>query len=263
MHQENKKSVVLCFSGLDATGGAGIQADIESIAAQGSHAAPIVTAITVQDTNKATSFEPVNPELIIQQARAVLEDMPVKAIKIGMLGSVEATEAIHSILKDYANVPVVFDPVLAAGGGGELAHKNLVEAIQALILPLAFLTTPNTYELHKLAREADTDEAAAMELLSMGVEYVLLTGSHADTLDIHHHLYGNHRCLKSYTATRLEGEYHGSGCTLASSIAGLLAQGHEIGQAIHRAQNYTFQSLEHAQRLGMGQLIPNRFYWNK
>ena len=267
MPSTNKKPVVLCFSGLDATGGAGIQADIEAIAAQGSHAAPVVTALTVQDTCNVKSFETVNADIIIQQARAVLEDMPVKAIKIGMLGDASIAQAIHSVIKDYSDIPVIYDPVLTAGGGGELSSDSLLEAIKTLLLPLCYLLTPNLHELHRLAREADNDEAAAMELLSTGVEYVLVTGSHASSKDIHHHLYGNHRCLNSYNATRLEHEYHGSGCTLASAIAGLVAQGilkkHEIHQAIHRAQDYTFRSLQHAQQLGMGQLIPDRFYWNK
>ena len=263
MNSRYKKNTVLCFSGLDATGGAGIQADIEAIAAQGAHAAPVVTALTVQDTRRVTLFETVAANIIIQQARAVLEDMPVSAIKIGMLGDVAVTEAIHTILKDYTEIPVIYDPVLAGGGGGELANENLVEAVQALVLPLSYLVTPNIPELHALAREADTDEAAAMELLSMGTEYVLVTGSHANSKDIQHNLYGNHRCLNTYTAERLDQEFHGSGCTLASSLAALIAQGHEISQSIHRAQDYTLQSLKNAQRLGMGQLIPDRFYWNK
>jgi len=263
MNTQNKKATVLCFSGLDATGGAGIQADIEAIAAQGGHAAPVVTALTVQDTCRVSHYEMVEPEIIIQQARAILEDMPVSAIKIGMLGDDVTAEAIHSILHGYDDIPVIYDPVLAAGGGGKLATDNLVEAVQSLIIPWCLLITPNIDELHALARESDTDEAAAMELLSLGAEYVLVTGSHANSKDIQHHLYGNHRRLNSYCTKRLAHEYHGSGCTLTSSIAALLAQGHEISQAIHRAQDYTVASLQQAQRLGMGQLIPDRFYWNK
>ncbi|MCW9013690.1 MAG: hydroxymethylpyrimidine/phosphomethylpyrimidine kinase [Gammaproteobacteria bacterium] len=263
MTNQTNKPVVLCFSGLDPTGGAGIQADIEAIAAQSSHAAPVVTALTVQDTNNVKDFAPVKAEIIIQQARAVLEDMPVAAIKLGMLGSAETAEAIHSILTSYPDIPVIFDPVLAAGGGASLSQQNLIEAIQSLLLPLCYLVTPNTHELHKLTAEADTDSAAAMQLLDMGTEYVLVTGSHADTKDVQHHLFGNFRCLNSFSSERLEHEYHGSGCTLTSAIAGLLAQGHDISQAIRRAQNYTLQSLKDAHSPGSGQLIPNRFYWNK
>ena len=259
----NNRPVVLCFSGLDSTGGAGIQADIEAIAAQGSHAAPVVTTLTVQDTHDVKHFQPVPTDIMIQQARAVLEDMPISAIKIGMLGYVENVEAIHSILNDYPSLPVIFDPVLAAGGGKDLSSESLIEAIQNLVLPHCYLLTPNTHELHLLAREADTDEAAAMALLDLGVEYVLLTGTHAKTSDVQHHLFGNHRCLNTFNSKRLSNSYHGSGCTLAAAIAGLLAQGNEISQAIHRAQDYTFNALQNADRPGTGQLIPNRFYWNK
>ncbi len=263
MNDTPNKKVVLCFSGLDSTGGAGIQADIEAIAAQGAHVAPVITALTVQDTQNVTQFSPVAADIIIQQARAVLEDMPVAAIKIGMLGDVSVVEAIHSILVDYPRLPVIFDPVLAAGGGGSLASNQLIEAITSLILPQCFLLTPNTLELHALAREADTDAAAAMALLSLGCEYVLVTGSHADTRDVKHQLYGNHRCLNSYSVERLSHGYHGSGCTLSAATAALIAQGHDITQSIHRAQDYTWHTLQQAQRLGMGQLIPDRFYWNR
>lgn len=260
---EHNKAIILCFSGLDATGGAGIQADIEALAAQGCHAAPVITALTVQDTRNVQSFESVDSHLIIQQARAVLEDMPVAAIKIGMVGSSETAEAIHGILRDYPDLKVIYDPVLSAGGGGALAESSLLDAVKSLLLPLCYLITPNTRELQQLASEADTLDAAAMELLDMGVDYILATGTHNDTKDVQHQLYTNHRCVGNHAYTRLEHEYHGSGCTLAASIAGLIAQGHETSQAIHRALDYTYKTLQHAQRLGMGQLIPDRYYWIK
>lgn len=263
MQSITQTTTVLCFSGLDPTGGAGLQADIEAIAAQGSHAAPVATALTVQDTRDVSQFRPVDTDILIQQARAVLEDMPVKAIKIGMLGDVDVVQAVHTLIREYADIPVIYDPVLAAGGGGRLASGGLAESVQTLILPLCYLVTPNIHELHALAREADTNDAAAMELLSMGSEYILVTGGHANSQDIQHQLYGNHRCLSTFTSKRLDNEFHGSGCTLAAAIAALVSQGHEIAQAIHRAQDYTLQTLQNAQRLGMGQLIPDRFYWNK
>ncbi|TNF34247.1 MAG: hydroxymethylpyrimidine/phosphomethylpyrimidine kinase [Gammaproteobacteria bacterium] len=256
------RKVVLCFSGLDATGGAGIQADIEALGAMGCHAAPVVTALTVQDTRQVQSYEAVDSHLLIQQARAVLEDMPVAAIKIGMIGSSSAAQAIHSILRDYPDLPVIYDPVMAGGGGGNLAESTLLDAIKALVLPLCYLITPNTLELQQLATEADTLDAAAMELLDMGITYLLVTGTHNDTRDVQHQLFANHRCVNRYSYPRLEQEYHGSGCTLAASLAGLIAQGHETSQAVHRALDYTYKTLQQAQRLGMGQLIPDRYYWN-
>ncbi|MCW8854537.1 MAG: hydroxymethylpyrimidine/phosphomethylpyrimidine kinase [Gammaproteobacteria bacterium] len=263
METAPKKPVVLCFSGLDPTGGAGIQADIEAISAQGAHATSIVTALTVQDTHNVKSFQTISADIVIQQARAVLEDMPVSVIKLGMLGNIEIAEAIHSILKDYPDLPVIFDPVLAGGGGGKLAQQSLVDAIKILIMPLCYIITPNTLEARQLAKESDNNEAAAMELLDMGAEYVLLTGSHEKTRDIQHQLFSNNRLIEAFNYARLDNEFHGSGCTLAAAIAGLIAQGNEPVSAIHTALDYTYKTLQQAQHLGMGQLIPNRYYWIK
>lgn len=253
--------IVLCFSGLDPTGGAGIQADIETITSMGAHPAPVVTALTVQDTQQCLSFTPVDPLLLIQQARAVLEDMPVNAIKIGMLGSREVIESIHGILSDYPDIPVVLDPIINAGGGGQLSNEDSLNAMRELLFPQTTILTPNCDEARKLAPQADTITACAEELQDLGCEYILVTGAHAATTDVVNTLYGNHRELEQYHWTRLPHQYHGSGCTLTSAIAALLAQGLEPITAIHEAQDFTWQSLEHAYRTGMGQLIPNRYFW--
>jgi len=252
---------VLVLAGLDPTGGAGIQADIEAIASQGAHACPVVTALTVQDTDNVMAVQAVEGTTIAQQARAVLEDVPVAAVKIGMLGSTEIVEVVHSLLRDYPDLPVVLDPVLAAGGGYELADDELVDAIGSLLLPQTTVLTPNTPEIRRLAPEADSVQAAAMALLEQGVEYVLATGTHDNTDDVVNRLFGGNRLLEDYRWPRLEGRYHGSGCTLASAIAGLLSQGHEPLTAIQQAQTYAWATLKNGFRAGMGQLLPNRFYW--
>ena len=253
--------VVMCFSGLDPTGGAGIQADIEAITSMGCHPAPVVTAMTVQDTQNLMRFEPCDPMLLIEQARAVLEDMPVKTFKLGMLGSVEIIEALHSILIDYPDIPVVFDPVLRAGAGGALIEDDALDSLRNLLLPQTSVLTPNSLEARALAPQADTLTACAEALQDMGCEFVLITGTHEATEDVTNTLYGNHRELEQFHFTRLPHQYHGSGCTLAASIAGLLAQGLEPFTAIHEAQNYTWEALNTAYRAGMGQWIPNRLFW--
>ena len=253
--------VVLCFSGLDPTGGAGIQADIESITSMGAHPAPIITALTVQDTQQCMGYHPVDPLLLIQQARAILEDMPVSVIKVGMLGSREVIESIHGIMLDYPEIPMVLDPVISAGSGGNLSSEDSIMAMRELLFPHTTVLTPNSVEARQLCPEADTIAACAEELQEQGCEYVLVTGAHEVSKDVVNTLYGNHRELEQYSWTRLPHEYHGSGCTLASSLAGLLAQGLEPLTAIHEAQEFTWQTLEHAYRTGMGQLIPNRYFW--
>ena len=252
---------VLVLAGLDSTGGAGIQADVEAIASQGAHACPVVTALTVQDTTNVMEVQPVDAALITQQARAVLEDVPVAAVKIGMLGSAEVVEVVHSLLRDYPDLPVVLDPVLAAGGGRELASDDLIDALSSLLLPQVTVLTPNTPEIRRLVPEADSIRAAAMALQERGVEFVLATGTHDNTEAVVNRLFGGNRLLEDYRWPRLAGEYHGSGCTLASAVAGLLAQGHEPLTAIEQAQTYAWGTLKNAFRAGMGQLLPNRFFW--
>ena len=253
--------VVMSFAGNDPTGGAGIQADIEAIASMGCQAAPVITALTVQDTRNVIRFEPVAATLLIEQARAVLEDMPVACFKLGMLGSVENVEAIHTLLTDYREIPVVVDPILRAGGGSELADEELIDAMTELLLPQTTVLTPNSEEARRLAPEADSLDACGQELLAAGCELVLITGTHENTATVDNVLYGSMRKLETFSWERLPHSYHGSGCTLASSIAGLLAQGLEPFTAIHEAQEYTWEALKNGYRVGMGQHLPNRLFW--
>ncbi len=253
--------VVMTFAGLDATGGAGIQADIEAIASMGSQAAPVLTAITVQDTRHLMRFEPVASTLIVEQARAVLEDMPIAVFKIGMIGSVGNVEVIHTLLTDYPEIPVVLDPVLSAGGGGELADEDLQAAMAELLFPHTTVLTPNSEEARRLCPEADNLDACGQELLAAGCELVLITGTHEKTRTVDNTLYGNMRRLEVFSWERLPYSYHGSGCTLSAAIAGLLAQGLEPFSAINEAQEYTWESLRNGYRVGMGQLLPNRLFW--
>jgi len=162
--------VVLCFSGHDPTGGAGIQADIEAITSMGCHPATIITALTVQSTSAFMRYECSDPLLLVEQARAVLEDMPVQAFKLGMLGSVATVEAIHGVLIDYPDIPVVYDPVLSAGAGGELTEDGSIDSIRELLLPQTSILTPNSLEARALAPEADTLAACAEAVSLTSIE---------------------------------------------------------------------------------------------
>lgn len=258
--------VVMIMAGNDPSGGAGISADIGTIASLGCHPAPVVTALTIQDTHNVRALLPVDSEQVLAQARPILDDMPVAAFKIGVIGSAENAAALHALLTTYPEIPVVLDPVLAAGGGTELADKTLIDAIQTLLLPLTTVLTPNSVEARKLAPEGDTLNACAMALLARGCQYVLISGGHEPTEEVINTLYGNNRLLETFHWPRLPNTYHGSGCTLAAAIAALLAQGHELhagspNSAIYRAQNYTWRSLQAGYRVGSGQLLPNRLFW--
>ncbi len=252
----------MAFSGADPTGGAGLAADIEAASSMGCHLAPVTTAITVQDTSRVLRYQAVEGALVVEQARAVLEDMPVGAFKLGMLGSVRNVEIVHTVLRDYPDIPVVLDPVLASGGGVSLADEAVRQAMVTLLIPQTTILTPNSREVRSLAPEADSIDACAQELLGYGCDYVLVTGSHEETPAVENRLYGNMRKLDSWSWERLPEEYHGSGCTLAAAIAALLAHGNEPYSAVQEAQEYCWHALAAGYRPGMGQLLPNRFYWS-
>lgn len=259
--QNSPVPVVMVFSGNDPSGGAGVQADIEALISHGCHTTPVITTLTIQDTRDVIGYTPLDGTLIAEQARAVLEDIPVNAFKLGLLSSTEAIEAVHTILNDYPEIPVVTDPVLATGGGTLLVDDEVVDAMNELLLPLTTVLTPNSNEARLLAPEADSLGACAMALLDKGAEFVLITGTHENTPTVINSLYSNRRLIETFNWDRLDGEFHGSGCTLASSIAGLLAQGMEPFSAIHEAQEYTWQALAEGYRIGMGQQLPNRLFW--
>jgi len=261
MNEITNTPVVISFAGTDPSGGAGLQADIETLISMGCHAASVVTAVTVQDTQKLYRYQAISPTILIEQARAVLEDVPVSAFKIGMIGSAENAEAIQSILLDYPDVPVVLDPLITAGGGGKLADDELIDAMVNLLFPLATILTPNSEEARAFAPEADTLDACAQELLELGSEFILITGSHENTPHVINNLYSESRLLESYTWDRLPGTFHGTGCTLSAAIAGLLAQDLPITTAVLEAQEFTWEALNNSYRIGMGQNIPNRLFW--
>ena len=248
------KPVVLCFSGLDPSGGAGIQADIEAINAMGAHAASIITCLTVQDTKNVYELSTVDPELVHKQANTVLNDMSIKVIKIGLIGSYEVATVIADILHQHPEIPVVLDPILAAGGGSDLANDSLVDTIKTAIIPRCRIITPNLPEARRLTHSA-SDLFQALPLL--GAKACLLTGSHADTSDVIHILLMS-GTQQQWSYPRLPHEYHGSGCTLAASIAALMANGFDTRTAVKQALDYTYQTLNDAQALGQGQWIPQR-----
>ena len=259
--------LVMNFSATDPSGGAGLVADILTISSMGCHPLVAATAITVQDTSGVDDVLAIDSEWVADQSRAMLEDVPVAAFKIGMLGSVENIAAIAEILADYPNIPVVLDPVLASGRGDELANEDMLDAICELLIPQATIVTPNSIEARNLAIDDSNEEddpsteECAKRILSMGCKYVLITGTHEHTPKVVNSLYAEHGTLRSDSWERLPGIYHGSGCTLSSAIAALLAQNVAIQEAVKEAQEYTWQTLRSGFRPGMGQYIPDRLFW--
>ncbi len=259
--------IVLTFAATDPSSGAGLQADLLTIASMGCHPLSVVTAITIQDTSGVEDVFPIDAEWVADQARAVLEDMPVDAFKIGLLGSVENIAAIAEVISDYPDIPLVLDPVLASGRGDDLASEDMVDALCELLLPQTTILTPNSIEARRLVHDDDSDEEnpelgeCAKRILQMGCEYVLVTGTHEQTPKVINTLYGARGVMASEEWPRLPGIYHGSGCTLASAVAALLANGLSVADAVREAQEFTWQALQYGFRPGMGQHIPDRLFW--
>jgi hydroxymethylpyrimidine/phosphomethylpyrimidine kinase len=254
--------VVLVFGGADPTGGAGIVADCLTLASFGCHPTVVITAVTAQDTTDVKQFSCVDTALVIAQARAVLEDMPVAVFKTGMLGNRRILSAVAAIVHDYPDIPLVVDPVQLSGAGHTLAEESLDDALRTLLLPRATLITPNSMEARKLAPGADTLDACAHELMEIGCDYVLITGTHEPTSEVRNRLYGHSRVLETFTTERIPREFHGSGCTLASACAAALAHGLDMRAAVAEALRYTCNTLKTGHRFGMGQHLPNRPYWS-
>ncbi len=241
---------VLVFSGLDPSGGAGMAADLLAIAAQGVHALPIITALTVQDQNRVHGVEPVDSALLLRQADALIGALRIDAVKIGIPGSRANADAIAALITRLRLraplLPVVLDPVLASGHGDMLSRGDARSAL-APLLPLATVLVPN------LAEAAVLDVAQC--------QHVLTTGGHGEGPFVINRWCGpEQKQAQEWRWPRLPGEFHGSGCTLAAAIAARLALGEPVGVALALAQAYVQRTLAESFCIGPGQRIPRRFH---
>lgn len=246
------------LSGLDPSGGAGIQADIQAITSIGAHPLPVLTCLTVQDTRNVYGAEPVSPDLIKQQLECLAQDTPIHAIKTGALGNAEVVEVLVEFVQKHSGVPLIVDPVIKAAGGGDLADDALVTAMKDKLFARAEMITPNGIELAQLGG-SDNPAEAARNLLQTGCESVLATGGHGTGIHIINTLYNHAPAPMEWEVERVgSNEYHGTGCTLAAAIAAGRAMGLSPRAAISQAQNYVHRALLHALTVGQGQRVPDR-----
>ena len=250
---------VLVFAGSDPSGGAGISADIEAIAAQGAHALPIITAITVQDNDRVFAVHPVATDLILQQAQVLADKITIRAIKIGIIANRSNALALATWISAYRilhpEVPVILDPVLASGHGDALSTDNAVDSL-APLLKMATLITPNLPEATRLCPSATSLPEQAKLLMSHGAD-VLIKGGHDSTAMVTNTWFHQDDST-SWQWPRLPGSFHGSGCTLAAAIAAQLACGNTLHQSLESAQNYCHLTLQHSYAIADGQRIPQR-----
>lgn len=251
---------VLAFAASDPTSGAGLQADVLAIAGMGAHPLCAVTALTVQDSRGVYRVQPVAPELVAEQARRVLADIPAAAFKLGVLGSAANARAVAGVLAEHPRVPVVLDPVLASARGDALSDEESLAALREALLPLSTVATPNSLEARRLSPDCSGLGACAQEMIASGCKYVLITGTHEPGAQVVNTLYDARGEVRADCWPRLSGSYHGSGCTLASALAAALALGRAVPEAAREAQQFTWRSLAAGYRPGKGQHLPNRSF---
>jgi hydroxymethylpyrimidine/phosphomethylpyrimidine kinase len=259
--KQTNKPIVLILAGHDPSGGAGIQADIETVSSIGAATVSIITSLTAQNTQIFKKHQPQQQKDFIEQGQLIFADMQIGACKIGAIGHPSLVEAINNML-GHQELPVVLDPVLQSTTGYDFVNEELCQAICTMLLPIATLITPNRTEALQLTDELEPAQAAK-KLLAQGCQSVLITGEEETESIITNRLYTNDDNCRTFTWERLPGDYHGSGCTLSSAIAALLALGIDIMTAVEQAQQYTWNTLKHGIQYGKGQLHPNRYYWHK
>ncbi|HSP56913.1 MAG TPA: hydroxymethylpyrimidine/phosphomethylpyrimidine kinase [Halomonas sp.] len=256
--------VVLVLAGHDPTGGAGLVADAEAVAACGGWALTIPTAVTVQNCRNVTEVMALDPGAIRRMADA-LGEFDIAAIKVGLIADMASLDAVTDIIRRLPGVPVVVDPVLRAGGGSDLSTAELVDAFRERLLPLVDILTPNRHELARLCRDGSEDDThRAVELMSQGCQALLVTGTDDPTgrvpADRVEHTLHAPDISRQWSWPRLKGRYHGSGCTLASSLATRLAVGESLVTACEQAQAFTWQALAHGWQPGRDQWLPRRLW---
>ena len=241
---------ILIIAGSDSGGGAGIQADIKTVTMLGGHAMTAVTAVTAQNTQGVTAVHTVPTETVMAQIDAVIEDIGVDAVKIGMIGSPFTALHIAARLEKLEGVPIVFDPVMVATSGAKLADDATVAAFGKL-MDAATITTPNLPELRRLTGQ-DDEVAAALDLVSRHHCAVLIKGGHEEGDALADALIEEDN-MTSWQGQRIETtSTHGTGCTLASAIAFYLGAGLGLVQSVERARLFVRMALREAPGLGKG-----------
>jgi hydroxymethylpyrimidine/phosphomethylpyrimidine kinase len=259
------KPVALTIAGSDSGGGAGIQADIKAMEANGVFATSAIAAVTAQNTETVAAAHDLPPSLVAAQIDAVAEDMDVRAAKTGMLSSPEIIETVADRVQAHTLRPFVVDPVMISKSGFKLLQDEAIDTLLNELLPLATVITPNVHEAsHLTGLDIDTVEdlrAAGEALYEKGPDAVLVKGGHlsegAEAIDV----LVDGTDVRTFSAPRIDTKHtHGTGCTYASAIAANLAKGHDLHTAVDRAKRYVTGAIRHALPLGQGRGPTNHFF---
>ncbi|PIQ61592.1 MAG: bifunctional hydroxymethylpyrimidine kinase/phosphomethylpyrimidine kinase [Bacteroidetes bacterium CG12_big_fil_rev_8_21_14_0_65_60_17] len=259
--------VALTIAGSDSSGGAGIQADIKSMQANGAYAASVVTAITAQNTVAVTKAMDVPTDMIVAQINAVMDDLPVRAVKTGMLSSVAIIEVVAERLSHYGVGNLVVDPVMVSKSGYDLLQADAMATLRDRMLPLATVCTPNVQEAMRLTgmssirTESDARRAACI-IHEMGPGAVLLKGGHLEDETYAVDVLYDGQDFRVYREERIHTKNtHGTGCTYASAIAANLAQGMPLNAAVARAKLYVTKAIRAGLSIGSGHGPTDHFHF--
>jgi hydroxymethylpyrimidine/phosphomethylpyrimidine kinase len=263
--QNQPSTLILSFGVSDPVGALGVQADLAACAAHGCHLLSVVTGQLVSDSARVYNMQEADTDLMVDQARMLLEDMPVAAFKIGAIASIEQASAIAEIVSDYTEAPLILDPFLSSLPDSGLHDDDMLGAIRQILAPQASVLMLSQVELARLAetwRDGPSEgmlEADVAELTGSGCEYVLVTGTGSGGKGANT-MFSRDGVVKRIDWQHLPGPFVGAGCTLSGALTAQMALGVEIEAALAAAHEYTAGALAHARRLGMGRYIPNRFY---
>lgn len=251
------RPVILCIGGLDPTGGAGLQADIETVASCGGHAAVLCTALTAQNSKHVQKVEPVETSLFEMQFDALRDDMEISACKIGLVPDSAIAQSIIKCLHALAPIPVVLDPLQCAGNGDTLVSDTAEKLLDQLSMECATVLTPNIKEWHHWTANHGEQQTLA-RLFDGTLQAVLVTGADTSRGRVRNSLHLKNQAPQVFEWKHLPAVYHGSGCTLASALCTFIARGLTIPQAVQEAQTYTWRTLFSGEGLCKHQHIPRR-----
>ena len=248
----------LTIAGSDCSGGAGIQADIKTMSALGVYAATAITSITVQNTKGVKAVHGVNPLIVADQIKAVMDDLKPDAVKIGMVNDSATIHVIADTLKFYPNIPIVIDSIMISTSGFRLMKQDALELFCHYLLPMSTLLTPNLPEAEILSNmkiyTIDDMDIAVQKILSLGCKAVLIKGGHIDGGEKVDRLYMAYGGVQTFTHKTIDTRNtHGTGCTLSSAITSFIARGLNLVDAIAAAKNYLSQALEGGKGINIGE----------
>jgi len=264
--QNQTSPLILTFGCADPIGAIGVHADQASFAAMGCFALSVTTSILIGDTAKIEDVQEIDADWVADQARVILEDMPVVAFKVGAINNIETLSVIAEIVSDYPESPLILDPFASSMPDQDQDTEDMFIALREILIPQSTLLMLSAVELTRLAetwRDPSTEnliELDAMHLIELGCAHVLVTGFPSDLHDITNTLFGESGVIRQDHWQRIPGSFVGAGNTLSAAIAALIATGHDIPEAVLQAQEFTATTLAKAQRLGMGKLLPNRHF---